>query len=144
MPSTPQLPQGGDAPRQKFYYALSVGSLLALIVLCVVWEAWLAPLRPGGSWMVLKALPLLFPLRGILKRDVYTLQWSSMFILFYFTEGVVRATSTSGVDAGMSAMLAGAEVALTCVFFLATILFLRPYKRAAKKLAQQAIHKASQ
>ena len=34
-------------------------SLVALIVLCVAWEAWLAPLRPGGSWMILKVVPLL-------------------------------------------------------------------------------------
>ena len=115
-----------------------------MIVLCVAWELWLAPLRPGGSWMALKALPLLFPLRGILKRSIYTLQWSSMFILLYFTEGVVRATSTSGIDAGLSAMLASAEVALCVIFFASTILFLRPYKQMAKKLARQAIEKAAE
>ncbi|MGZ5859133.1 MAG: DUF2069 domain-containing protein, partial [Burkholderiaceae bacterium] len=76
---------------QKFYYYGTVSSLLALIALCVAWELVLAPLRPGGSWMVLKVLPLLVPLRGVLKRDVYTLQWTSMLILIYFAEGIVRA-----------------------------------------------------
>jgi hypothetical protein len=52
-----------------------------------------APLHPGGSLLALKALPLLLPLRGVIKRDLYTLQWSSMVILIYFTEGVVRAWS---------------------------------------------------
>jgi uncharacterized membrane protein len=42
-------------------------SLIALIALCIAWEIWLAPLRPGGSWLALKAVPLLFALRGILK-----------------------------------------------------------------------------
>lgn len=133
-----------ETGQQRIYYAISVVSLCALIVLCVAWELWLAPLRPGGSWMALKALPLLFPLRGILKRSVYTLQWSSMFILLYFTEGVVRATSTSGIDAGLSALLASAEVALCVIFFVSTILFLRPYKQMAKKLARQAIEKAAE
>lgn len=133
-----------ESRQQRICYVISVLSLCALIVLCVAWELWLAPLRPGGSWMALKALPLLFPLRGILKRSIYTLQWSSMFILLYFTEGVVRATSTSGIDAGLSAMLAGAEVALCCIFFVSTIMYLRPYKQMAKKLARQAIEKAAQ
>jgi len=110
-----------------------------LILLCVAWELVLAPLRPGGSWMVLKVLPLLLPLRGVVKRDLYTMQWASMLILLYFTEGIVRATS----DKGFSASLGWVEVALTCIFFFCTVLYLRPFKKAAKKLAQQVIQKAS-
>ncbi|MDB5769749.1 MAG: hypothetical protein JWM42_123 [Burkholderia sp.] len=128
-----------ENPMQKACYLGAAGSLVALIVLCVAWELVLAPLRPGGSWMVLKVLPLLLPLRGVLKRNIYTMQWSSMLILLYFMEGVVRASS----DAGLSATLGLIETALTCVFFLCAILYLRPYKQAAKKLAQQVIQKAS-
>jgi uncharacterized membrane protein len=128
-----------ESRTQKICYIGAVTSLVALIALCVAWELVLAPLRPGGSWMVLKVLPLLLPLRGVLKRNIYTMQWSSMLILLYFTEGVVRASS----DAGLSAMLGWAEVALTCAFFLCALLYLRPYKQAAKKLAQQVIQKAS-
>jgi uncharacterized membrane protein len=129
------------APRARACHLGAVASLIALIALCVAWELILAPLRPGGSWLVLKVLPLLLPLRGILRRDVYTLQWSSMLILVYFTEGVVRAVSDS---APLSAMLGWAETALTCLFFLCTILYLRPYKQAAKRLAQQVISKAAE
>ncbi|MFI4940339.1 MAG: DUF2069 domain-containing protein [Burkholderiales bacterium] len=124
---------------QKICHLGAVISLLALIALCVAWELRLAPLRPGGSWMVLKVLPLLLPLIGILKRDVYTMQWSSMLILLYFTEGVVRASS----DKGLSATLAWSEVGLTCLFFFCLLSYLRPYKRAARKLARQALDKAS-
>ena len=66
---------------------------IALIVLCLAWELWLAPLRPGGSLLALKALPLALPLSGILKGRRYTYQWSSMLILAYFAEGVTRAWS---------------------------------------------------
>ncbi|HEV7930043.1 MAG TPA: DUF2069 domain-containing protein, partial [Nitrosospira sp.] len=66
-----------ESPLQKVCYIGAAVSLVALIVLCVTWELVLAPLRPGGSWMVLKVLPLLLPLRGILKRNIYTMQWSS-------------------------------------------------------------------
>lgn len=125
---------------QKACYIGAVASLLALIALCVAWEWVLAPLRPGGSWLVLKVVPLLIPLRGVLKRDVYTLQWSSMLVLLYLMEGVVRVTT----DSGLSAILGGIEVGLSLVFFFCSLLFLRPYKKAAKQLAKQTIQKASE
>ncbi|HEY4072625.1 MAG TPA: DUF2069 domain-containing protein [Herbaspirillum sp.] len=129
------------SPRAKLYHWGTIASLVALIALCVAWELRLAPLRPGGSWLVLKVIPLLLPLRGVLKRDVYTMQWSSMLILVYFTEGIVRATSDR---VPLSAALGWTETALCCSFFLCTILYLRPYKQAAKKLAKQAIGKAAE
>ena len=125
--------------RQSLLYFGAAGSLVALILLCVAWELVLAPLRPGGTGLVLKVIPLLLPLRGVLKRDIYTMQWSSLLILLYLAEGLVRATS----DPGFSATLGWVETALCCIFFACILLFLRPYKQAAKKLAQQAIQKAS-
>ena len=78
---------------QTLFYRLASSSLICLILLCLAWEMWLAPYKPGGSIWVIKVLPLLFPLRGILQKNIYTMQWSSMFIMFYFIEGVVRAMS---------------------------------------------------
>ena len=124
---------------QKLRYAGAVGSLLSLIALCVAWELVLAPLRPGGSWMVLKVLPLLLPLRGVLKRDIYTLQWSSMLILIYFAEGTVRATSD---QVPLSALLGWIETALSCIYFFCTVLYLKPYKKAAKERKRQALQDA--
>jgi uncharacterized membrane protein len=95
--------------------------LIALILLCLLWESWLAPLRAGGSLLILKAVPLLLPLQGILKGRRYTYQWACMFILLYFTEGAVRAWA----DSGLSARFAMIEVALTLVFFGATVMFAR-------------------
>ena len=103
----------------KALQTVSSVSLIALIFLCVVWELWLAPLRPGGSGLVMKTLPLLLPLMGILKGRRYTYQWAPMLMLVYFTEGVVRAWS----DQGLSAWLAGGEVALSVVFFFAAIYY---------------------
>ena len=50
----------------------AVVSLLALIALGLAWELWLAPLRPGGSWLALKVLPLLLPLPGLLRLRMFT------------------------------------------------------------------------
>lgn len=94
-------------------------SLLGLIALCIAWEGWLAPLKPQGSWLILKAIPLLPPLFGILKGKRYTYQWASMFILIYFTEGSVRAWS----DTGLSATLALIEVSLSLSFFFCAIFY---------------------
>ena len=96
-------------------------SLIALILLALAWETMLAPLKPGGSLLMLKAVPLLLPLFGILRGKRYTYQWSSMFILLYFTEGVVRAWS----DAGISAQLALIEIVLSVVFFTCAIFYAR-------------------
>jgi len=124
---------------QKVLYSGAILSLIGLIILCLAWELFLAPLRPGGSWLVLKVLPLLLPLRGVLKNNIYTMQWAAMLILLYLTEGIVRATT----DNGISAKLGWLEIILTGVFFISSVLYLRPYKRAAKELAKQAIQKAS-
>lgn len=96
-------------------------SLIALILLCLAWEGWLAPLRPGGSLLILKAVPLLLPLFGILRGRRYTYQWASMFILLYFTEGTVRAWA----DTGLSAALALGETGLATVFFFSAAFFAR-------------------
>ncbi|MDP9109109.1 MAG: DUF2069 domain-containing protein [Pseudomonadota bacterium] len=121
-------------------HLVAIVSLVALIALGLLWELWLAPLRPGGSWLALKVIPLLVPLLGIVRRDIYTMQWSSMMILLYFTEGIVRANSDR---LPLSATLGWVEVALTCAYFFATVFYLKPYKQAAKKLAREAIEKAA-
>ncbi len=106
---------------QKALYLTANASLLALIFLCLAWELWLAPLRPGGSWMALKALPLLLPLFGVLNGRRYTYQWASMLILAYMAEGVARAFS----DSGLSAALALAEAGLSLAFFASAVLCAR-------------------
>jgi uncharacterized membrane protein len=102
-------------------HLVAAASLAALIVLCLAWELWLAPLRPGGSLVALKALPLALPLRGIVIGRRYTYQWSSMLILAYFAEGVTRAWS----EAGMSQSLALAEIAFSLAYFGAAVGFAR-------------------
>lgn len=100
---------------------IATASLVALIVLCLAWELWIAPLRPGGSLVALKALPLALPLSGVIAGKRYTYQWSSLLILAYFAEGATRAWAESG--AGRT--LAFAEVALSLVFFAAAVSYAR-------------------
>lgn len=113
----------------KTLYLLASSSLIALIVLSLLWELWLAPLHPGGSWLVLKTVPLLLAVAGIVKGRRYTYQWSSMLILVYFIEGVVRMFSNTGLAAG----LARIETGLALVFFLSAMFYAKlsaPARRA--------------
>ena len=105
-------------PLARIAAAVALG---ALIVLCLAWEMWLAPLRPEGSWLALKALPLALPLGGVLKGKRYTYQWSSMLILAYLAEGVTRAWS----DKGLSQDLALVEAALSLAVFVAAVSYVR-------------------
>ncbi|MBS1229417.1 MAG: hypothetical protein H6R17_2694 [Proteobacteria bacterium] len=102
-------------------YLGACSSLIALIFLCLAWELRLAPIQSGGSWLALKCLPLLAPLFGILRGRRYTYQWASMLILLYFAEGVVRATSETGV----SSALAAGEIILSLIFFASAIGYVR-------------------
>ncbi|WP_296443281.1 DUF2069 domain-containing protein [Rhodoferax sp. UBA5149] len=100
---------------------LAVGSLLGLIVLGLAWELFLAPIRPGGSWLALKVLPLCIPLAGLLKNRMYTYRWVSLLVWLYFTEGAVRAYS----DKAPSNYLAMVEVVLCLTLFVACALHVR-------------------
>ncbi len=105
----------------------AAASLAALLVLCLAWEMWLAPLAPGGSLLALKAAPLALPLGGILAGRRYTYQWSCMLILAYFAEGVMRGWS----ERGLSQALALGEVALSLVFFVSAVAYARLTRAAA-------------
>ena len=111
------------------YQTLASASLIALIALCLAWEGWLAPLRPGGSWMILKGALLLLPLFGILRGKRYTYKWLSLFIQFYLLEGLLRATS----DHGLSQCLAIGETLLATVLFAAAVLYIRATRSTTPK-----------
>jgi uncharacterized membrane protein len=116
-----------------WYGRMASASLIALIFLCLAWELWLAPLRPGGSMLFLKALPLMIPVFGILRGKRYTYQWTSMLSMAYLTEGLVRAAS----DTGVSQLLAAAETVLACILFIGCLGY--SYYNAPSRLAKAAI-----
>lgn len=111
---------------------LVVGAFVALIVLGLAWELWVAPLRPGGSALSLKVLPLVFALPPLLRGHVRTYQWWSMFVLAYLAEGLVRATS----DRGPSVPLAIVETGLAALAFTAILLFVREARRSGRAVPE--------
>lgn len=100
---------------------IASGSLIGLILLSLAWELWLAPLRPGGSWLVVKVLPLLMLLPGVHRGHRYTFRWSSLVVWIYFTEGCVRAWT----DPPPGRWLALLEIALSLAFFVSAAWYAR-------------------
>ncbi|MGB7501971.1 MAG: DUF2069 domain-containing protein [Azonexus sp.] len=116
------------------YQFIASASLIALIFLCLGWELWWAPLKPGGSWLVLKAVFLLAPLFGILRGKRYTYKWVSLFVQFYLLEGLVRATS----ERGPTQWLAIGETILAGILFVSAILYIRATRGPQEEKAASA------
>jgi uncharacterized membrane protein len=96
-----------------------VASFVGLVLLGLAWELWLAPLRPGGTLLAIKVIPLALAIPALMRASRYAFQWWSMLLMIYLTEGLVRATS----DKGLSANLAWVEVALCVVAFTCILLY---------------------
>jgi uncharacterized membrane protein len=109
------------------YQLIATAAFIDLFILCVAWEWFISPLRPGGSWLILKAIPLLFAIPGLWKGNVYTMQWASMLILLYITEGLVRILET-----GANFWMAALETTIATVGFVCLLMFLKPIKARAK------------
>ena len=119
MNDSPVLP----APL-RWTRALALGSTIALVLLGLVWELWLAP--TGRGTLAVKVLPLVLALPGLWRDRLYTYRWTSLVVWLYFAEGAVRATS----DRGLGAPLAAIEVVLTLVLFVACGMHVRARLRA--------------
>jgi uncharacterized membrane protein len=104
-------------------------AVLALCAMLVLWELWLAPIRDGGSWLALKALPLALALPGLFRRRPYTRQWLSLLLPLYAAEGIVRAWT----EPGRIRALALAEIVLVFVAFVAIMVAARRHPRPAAK-----------
>lgn len=109
------------------YQLIATAAFVDLFILCIAWEWFISPLRPEGSWLILKAIPLLFAIPGLWKGNVYTMQWASMLILLYITEGLVRILET-----GTNFWMATLETALGTVAFICLLIYLKPIKARAK------------
>ncbi|WP_425260494.1 DUF2069 domain-containing protein [Rubrivivax sp. RP6-9] len=120
MHATPVPP-----PLVRHARAIALTALIALIVLGLAWELWLAP--TGSGTLALKVLPLVFCLAGLLRHRMATYRWLALLLWLYVTEGLVRATS----EGGLGQQLAIVEVALCLVLFGACGVYIRRRLRSA-------------
>lgn len=129
-PPSPATPSNTAPPVVNTSRWVALGCVLALIALGLLWELVWAPLRPGGSWLALKVLPLCLPILGMYRHRMYTYRWVSLFVWLYFTEGVVRAWG----DKPPGNVLALMQVALCVLLFAACTVYIRTRQRNARNL----------
>ena len=124
MSSLPQ-PHSASAPaslRVQTLRALSLALLLTLIALGAGWELWWAPVRPGGSTLFLKVLPLCFAVVGLLRHRLYTYRWLSLLVWLYVAEAGVRLWSDL---LPLSRALAWGELFFSIALFISLSVYIR-------------------
>lgn len=121
-PTPAEAPAGAStvpAPEVRRARSAALGGLVALIVLGLAWELWLAP--TGSGTLALKVLPLVLCLAGLWRHRMYTFRWLSLLLWLYVLEGVVRATTENGI----SQVLAAVQTLLCFWLFAASALYIR-------------------
>lgn len=106
---------------------LTLLAFAALAVLSLGWELWWSPLKPGGSLLAIKALPLLLALPFLSRGSLKAYQWWSMLVMLYLCEGLVRMVSDPSLT---GRWLGGIEAALSALAFGAVVAYVRMASRA--------------
>jgi len=122
VPTTPGRHPLDPAAR---WQRLAVAAVAALVLLELLWELWLAPLKPGGSWLALKALPLALLWPGLARGASRPRQWLALLLPLYFAEAIVRALT----EGGRHRVLALAATVLAGVAFAAVLASFRAARR---------------
>ena len=123
--ASPERKPEQSHPLAAGWQRLAVASLAALIMLEALWELWLAPLRPGGSWLALKAVPLAILWPGAAKGAKRAGQWLSLLLPAYAAEALVRALTGHG----RLTIVAGTVFVVAVVTFFALLAAIRVGRR---------------
>jgi uncharacterized membrane protein len=99
----------------------AAAAIAALALLQLLWELRLAPLRPEGSWLALKAVPLALLWPALARGSPKAAQGMLLLLLPYFAEGVVRGVT----ETGRHATVAWAAATLSGIAFTALLLHFR-------------------
>ena len=103
------------------WHRFAVACVAALCLLEVLWELYLAPLRAGGSWLALKAVPLALLWWPMARGSLKARQVASLLLPLYAAEGIVRANT----EGGRHALVASMATALALTAFAAVLFSFR-------------------
>jgi uncharacterized membrane protein len=110
------------ARRSLLWQRWAVALVAALALLEALWELALAPVRPGGSWLALKALPLALLWWPLARGDRRPRQIASLLLPLYFGEALVRALT----EHGRHAQVATLATAISVSALVAILMSFRP------------------
>lgn len=83
---------------EKNFSITALVLVISMIIFGISWEIWLNPIRPGGSMLWAKVLPLMLTLPGLYKARIYTFQWLSLLVWLYVCEALVRVYTTQKIE----------------------------------------------
>ena len=107
-------------PAAARWHRLAVALVAGLALFEGLWELSLAPLRPGGSWLALKAVPLALIWLPLAQGRRKARQVASLVLPLYAAEGIVRALTEPGRHAHVASVataLALAALAAVLISF---------------------------
>ena len=112
-------------------YTLSLVFWIALIILTLLWEGWLAPIAPAGLWLAIKSLPLLIPLFGMLHEKRIYFSIAGLLAMPYLTEGLMISWGEIATGISNPVLLACslAQTFLVLSFVYSVYIYLRNTKR---------------
>ena len=96
---------------------VAVAATVALLLFEALWELVLAPIKPHGSWLALKALPLAWLIRGVARGQRRSRQWLALLLPFYIGEALLRAVA----EPGRHALVAAVACAIATLAFTALL-----------------------
>lgn len=108
--------------RRRLARSLALAGYFGLLTLVTAWHAWLAPSArlPVSLVLLLTAVPLLVPLRGLLYGRPRSHVWAALLSLPYFVHGVGETFA-----AGQWLSLGALETILSLTLFFAATLYAR-------------------
>jgi len=109
------------------WHRAAVAAIFALALIELLWETLLAPLRPGGSWLALKALPLAILCVALARGSQQARKAASLILPIYFGEAILRAVS----EHGRHSLVASMAAALALAAFAALLLSFRRARERA-------------
>jgi len=100
------------------WHRLAVALVAGLAFCEGLWELWLAPIRPGGSWLALKAVPLAWVWFSLVRGRRKARQVASLILPLFAAEGIVRAMTESGRHAYVAAVATALALAALVAILL--------------------------
>jgi uncharacterized membrane protein len=108
------------------YKLMARSSYFLLLALIPIWHLWLSPPTLNLSpWLIfcIWFIPLLFPLKGIIKGNPYTFAWCGFLALLYIMHAVVVIYTAYLENASVELTLAICELIFSSVFLMGNIYF---------------------
>ncbi len=124
-------------PVPKPWPVIATALSAALIALGLAWELFLDPIRPGGSWLALKVLPLVIALPGLWKAKMPTFRWMSLMVWLYVGEALVRIIGLTEIERQLAWNSLALSLGLTTAILLGARVHIKVAKTLYAELTQQ-------